>query len=216
MFELHRILNPVQQHPVFLATLGVCPLVMKSETLLAGIVISVAYSFVFIFSMITVSGLRKFIPNQSHLIFILLITSTWVTVIDLLLQSAIYEMKVSIELYIPIIAMNSLLLLFLQKDALQNSVYRNLKNPLLTPVLIMLICSVIGAARELLSQGSLFSDINFIEPTMSGIKFRFIPDALTFSIFNSASGAFIVLGCLIALLNYIFNIKKVLLNNKMD
>ncbi|MGK0298130.1 MAG: electron transport complex protein RnfE [Gammaproteobacteria bacterium] len=210
MFEIHRIINPVQQHPVFLATLGVCPLLLKSETLLSGIVISMAYVFVYIFSMITVSSLRKFIPHQSHMIFILLITSTWVTVIDLLLQATIYEMKVFIDIYIPIIAMNSLLLLILQKDALQNSVFKNMKNLLLTPMLIILICSVIGAARELLSQGSLFSDLNIIVPLMTGIKFTFIPDALTFSIFNSAAGAFIVLGCFIAFLNFIFNMKKVL------
>ncbi|MGY8813720.1 MAG: Rnf-Nqr domain containing protein [Gammaproteobacteria bacterium] len=210
MFELHRIITPVQQHPVFLATLGVSPLVIKSETLLAGIVISVAYSFVFIFSMITVSSLRKFIPHQTHLIFILFIASSWVTVIDLLLQVTIYEMKVFIDIYIPIIAMNSLLLLLLQKNALRNSVFKNMKNILLTPLLIILICSVIGATRELLSQGSLFSDISLIEPTMTGLIFTIIPDALTFSIFNSAAGAFLVLGCFIAFLNFIFNMKKVL------
>jgi Na+-translocating ferredoxin:NAD+ oxidoreductase subunit E len=215
MIETQKILHSVQEHPILIGTLGVCPLLMKSESALSGLVISFSFLLIHIFSSVSVSSIRKYIPHQSHLIFLLLITSTWVTVMDMLLQVNFYQMKIFIDFYLPIIAMNSMLLMTLQRDALQNPVSVMIKKSFLAPLLMALFCIAVGAIRELLSQGSVFSDIDRILPAMSEFKMMVLPEAIRFSIFNTVAGAFIVLGCCIALLNYLYLHYAIDFNNKI-
>ncbi|NIN36138.1 MAG: hypothetical protein GTO60_13990, partial [Gammaproteobacteria bacterium] len=76
---------------------------------------------VMVLSMLSVSLFRRLIPHDYRLLFILLISSSWVTVIDLLLLAAIYEIRTGLDFYVPLIAMNSLLLWILEDASLKNS-----------------------------------------------------------------------------------------------
>jgi Na+-translocating ferredoxin:NAD+ oxidoreductase subunit E len=199
-----KLIYSLRQHPVCLVALGIPPLIMKCETLFSGIMIGLAYCVILLLSSISVSGVRKIIPHQGHLVFILIITSTWTTVVDLLMQAWFYEVRVLIDMYIPIIAMNSLLLVALQTEALKNPLSVILARLLHSIFLVILLCIVCGAAREILAYGELLSDSKLMFPSLSAASFRVLPVSMVLPLFNKAPGAFIVLGCVFALLNLVF------------
>ena len=195
------IIKSTGQSPVCLLALGLSPLMMKSGTLLSALIMGTSFGLIFILAGLSVSALRKLIPQQSRLVFIFIITATWTTLVDLLLQTWFYEMRLVLEIYIPVIAMNSLLILGMEKEALQLPVLKVLGIHLSTALLVILICVVTGLIRECLAQGVVFSDIEMLFPAVKGPGLQFLPDTLNLPIFKEVPGAFIVLGCIIAFVN---------------
>ena len=209
MTIIHKTIDAARNHPAYLLALGISPLIIKSQSTLSAITVSVAYLLILLLSSISVSALRRFTPQQTHLVFILIITSTWTTVIDLLMQVWFYEMRLLMDIYIPIIAMNSLLLMFLQTEALQYPVSKIITRLLLPVGLVILLCVITGATREILAYGQVFSDSELLIPSMSGASFRLIPDTMVLPLFNKVAGGFMVLGCVIALLNLMLQKYKI-------
>jgi electron transport complex protein RnfE len=204
MQSIRKLVSTVQEHPVCLASLGLSPLVMKCETFTSALMISMAFSLALVLSGLTVCGVRKLVSGTNRLLMVLVITSGWVTVIDLAWQAWFYEMRLFIGIYIPVIAMNSLLLMVLQGEALQTSLDRFISRVWFIPCTVILICIATGSAREILTRGVLFSDFNLVMPALDISGLKLLPAAMTLPLFQVAAGAFIVLGCMIALINNIF------------
>jgi Na+-translocating ferredoxin:NAD+ oxidoreductase subunit E len=180
-----------------IATLAVCPLLAKSASLLTALNMALALLIVLICSVLTVSVCRRYIPKNVSLAVILFISVTWVSVLDLLLQAYWFEMSKVLGLYIPLLAMNSFVLLSLQKTALQKSPLNALKATLNYGIAIFVIVVLVGSLRELFGQGSLLSDSQvFLDKDYS---FLTISES-GFSLILSAPGALIILGLVLALL----------------
>ena len=216
MIITRKIIHASGQHPVCLMALGITPLTMKCQTLLSGLTISLAFVLVLITASISVSGLRKFIPQHGHLVFILVITATWTTIVDLFLQARFYEMRILFDIYIPIVAMNSLLLMVLQRQALIIPVSGLVNKLLLTTGLVMMVCIFTGAIREILAQGVVLSDIELLFPSIPSAAVELIPESITLSLFNKVGGAFIVLGCFIALFNLVMQKFEIPIHENMN
>ena len=199
-----KISKSVYEHPICFAALGICPLIVKSTTILSGITISITFSLILILSSASISFIRKLIPHNYRLAFVLVITALWVSIVDMLLQTWLFEMRTNIDFYIPIIAMNSLLIMGLENDAMKSSLISLPGKLLTTSSIVIFICLFTGLLRELLTQGSIMTDIQTVFPTASSVNITVLPDALTIYLIGTVSGAFIILGCVIALINYVY------------
>jgi Na+-translocating ferredoxin:NAD+ oxidoreductase subunit E len=179
-----------------IGTLAVCPLLAKSVSLLTAVNMALGLLVVLICSVLTVSICRRYIPNNVSLIVILIISVTWVTVLDLLLQAHWFEMSQVLGLYIPLLAMNSFMLYALEKTALYISPLDALKVTLNYGVAIFVIVVFVGGVRELFGQGSLLSD----SEVFLGKDYSFLTISESgFSLLLSAPGALIILGLILAL-----------------
>lgn len=194
------MLRTLHSHPACSAALGLCPLAAKSMTLLSAVTVSLMFAVILLLSLISVCSLRKLVSHNYRLVFILLVTSFWTTVVDLLSQACFYEMRITIDIYLPLIAMNSLLLMLLETRALREPV-ENIINAVAwsVPVVVVLLVSV-GLLREVLTYGALFTDSTMLLPTMS-LSVAMLPDSIVFPLFGSVAGGFIVLGCVLAMIN---------------
>jgi len=179
-------------HPVFTVALGLGPLLAQSTTLISAVMLGTGFMLVLLFSSVTLSVMRNLVPHQFRLIFILLITSVWVSVLDMLLQVHLYQLRVMVDIYVPLLAMNSLVLLVMEQEALIHAPARMLRRSLIMAGLPLLLCMLTGLLRELLVTGTVFINITSIDHAAK--------TAISLPIFDTVAGAFIIAGCLLALL----------------
>lgn len=192
----------LQNNPVLLHIVGLCPLIVVSVTLIKGLAIGLLTMLALILSMCTVSACRHFIPLRIRLPIILLISTTIVTIIYLLFQAFFYELSVDFGIYIPLIAVNSLLLARLEEFALRQNVAAVLLDSVSSGISIILLVTLTGALRELLAYGSLFSQADLLfGPALQDKAWTFLADGKGLSLVAMPPGAFMALGLLIALLN---------------
>ncbi len=175
--------------------LGVCPLLAKSTTLLTGLTMGFCALLVLIFTTFSVSSCRRLIPYSLRLPTILIISVTWVTVFDLLMQAYWFEMRQVLGMYLPLLAMNSFVLISLEQTALTTPVAETCKIKLLEGSLILVIVTIIGLLRELLGAGSVLSDAEILLGSAYG-QWSFTDGAYT--ILLKAPGALFGLAILLA------------------
>lgn len=200
----------IGNNPVYLSALGVAPLVVISKSLLTGAFIGAVFVITLMITAVVISSTRSLIPNFTRLVYILILSTTCVTVLSLSSQALFYNLNVSADIYLPLIAMNSLILYYLETEALKNKPQYIIRSALHVSILIMFICLLVGGVREFLSQGGVFLEVEGINSnTDSGIKL--LPDIFRMSIFNTASGALIISGCVLSIIKYMnkrFFVKK--------
>lgn len=182
----------LSRHPVFMVALGLGPLLARSTTLTSAVMLGSGFILVLMFSSVTLSVIRNLVPHQFRLVFILMITSVWVSVLDLLLQAYLYQLRVMVDIYVPLLAMNSLVLLLLEQEALIHTPVRSLRRSMIVAGLPVLLCMLTGLLRELLVTGTVHISITSIDHAAR--------TAVSLPLFDTVAGAFIIAGCLLALL----------------
>ncbi len=196
----------LNKNPVLIQVVGLCPLLAVSVTLIKGLAIGLIVTLALVLTMCTVSGFRNFIPANIRMPILLLISTTFITIIHLFTQTFYYELSLEFGIYIPIIAVNCFLISRLDEVALCQSVSKVLQDSLITGLGIVVIVTVLGTFRELLAYGSLLSQSELLfGPSTQGFTINLLSGESGLTIIAMAPGAFIGLGLLIAMKNYIGN-----------
>lgn len=180
----------IKQNPTFVLILGMCPTLGTTSSAITGLSMGVATMVVLACSNIVVSACRKLIPDAVRIPAFILIISTFVTVIQLIMQAWLPSLDATLGIFIPLIVVNCILLGRAESFASRNTVSDSLFDGLGIGAGFTCALTVIGAIRELLGTGSIF-----------GIDI--FPSEFGSLIFVLAPGAFIVLGLIIALFNRI-------------
>lgn len=192
-----------KENPTFVLTLGMCPTLAVTSNALNGASMGVATTFVLAGSNLVISSIRNIVPNKIRIPVYIVVIATFVTVIEMLMKAyAPAALCASLGIFIPLIVVNCIVLGRAEAFASQNNPVRSLFDGLGMGAGFTLSLTIIGSLREFLSSGSLF-DIKIITAWTTD-----------FLLPSSAPGAFIILGCLIALMNY-FNIKKAMKSGKV-
>ncbi len=199
-----KVSRYLSEHPVCTTALGLGPLVAKSATFLSALTISLGFTVVFLFSSISLALLRKLVPHRFRLVFILLICSVWVSVFDLLLQAYVYDMRVALEIYVPLLAMNSLMLMLLEKESLSTTVPGIAVRTLVMSVGPVFICLMTGLLREMFAHGAVLTDSRMLN---IGSAETITSSGSVLPLFDTIAGAFILTGCILASLNYLCSTK---------
>ncbi len=182
---------------------GLCPLVVVSVTLIEGFTIGMVAMSALVLTMITVSVLRHFTPFTIRLVILLLISTTVVTLIQLFVQTFFYELSLEFGIYLPLVAMNAMLLARLEEFALRQNVKTVLIDSFVTGLLIIFILSLLGTIRELLASGNIFSHAELLfGSSAQDMSLSLLSGNGGLNIIAMAPGAFIGLGLVIALKNW--------------
>jgi len=200
---LRRITESIQRQPAITAALGICPLAANAATLLSAVTISLVFALVMILSTLSVSIVRNFVPHHYRMVFIFFISSTWVTCIDLLLQATMFEMRFSLDIYLPLIAVNSLLVYMLEAKALTERTTTLMKGALMTSAIVFFIVVTAGILRELIGQGALLSDSALLFPSSNAFSIMLISSGRSMAVFNTMVGSFIAVGLVISVINFL-------------
>ncbi len=166
-----------------LTIMGLCPLLLVTTSTLNAVVMGSIFLAVLLLSGVILSLIRHLIPNTMKLPMILLLTSSVVVLVDLILSAYFYEWHLAFGIYVPLLSLNCLMLMNAEENVLRNDLKDAISQALMLGISIIGLLFLVGLIRDIMS-GSIFSENGFV-------------------IFAMAPGAFLALGLIIALLNYL-------------
>ncbi|MDG2353303.1 MAG: electron transport complex subunit E [Gammaproteobacteria bacterium] len=190
------------------ALLGLCPLLAVTNNIVNAIGLGIATTFVLVASNTTVSIFRNHISKEVRIpIFVLLIAS-FVTMVELLMQSYFYDLYLILGIFVPLIVTNCAILGRAEAYASKNTWGKSALDGLMMGIGFSLVLILLGAMRELIGAGTLFDQ--------SSLLLGSLGDTLSVTVFDDYQGtllailppgAFIGLGLIVAVKNFI-DLKK--------
>lgn len=185
-------------NPALVQLLGLCPLMAVSTSVATSFGLGLTTLLVLTCSNLVISCLRKLFDEETRLPVQILIIASFVTLADLALQFWFFELHQRIGLFVALIVTNCTLLGRAEAFASRNPIGAATLDGFMMGTGFLLVLIIMGGVRELIGQGTLFAGLD----TLTGL-----PD-ITVTVSDSGfllmmmpPGAFITLGCLIALKN---------------
>jgi electron transport complex protein RnfE len=153
---------------------------------------SVGVAFVLLGSNIIISAIRKIIPNIVRIPIFIVIIATFVTVVNLVFHAYVPALYESLGIYLPLIAVNCIILGRAEAYASKNPLLHSIADALGISVGFMLALLIIAFFRETLGTGSL---------SVFGVDLFTLPilGEHPIAVFILPSGAFLLMGLLLAL-----------------
>jgi electron transport complex protein RnfE len=146
-----------RENPVFVAVLGMCPVLAVTNTAMNSLAMGLATTFVLLFSSLLVSLFRKVIPRQVRITSYIIIIATFVTVVDFLLAALTPDIHKALGAFIALIVVNCLILGRQEAFASKNNIKLALADALGMSLGFTFALLCIGCIREILGNGTLFN-----------------------------------------------------------
>lgn len=184
----------VADNPTFVLMLGMCPTLGTTVNAITGMSMGIATMAVLICSNVAISAMKHLVPEKVRIPAFIVIIASFVTILQMLMQAYLPALNESLGIFIPLIVVNCILLGRAEAFASRNTVISSLFDGLGIGLGFTLALTLLGSVREILGSGSIFD-------------MRLYPEDYGQLVFVLAPGAFIALGLLIALFNYLRNRK---------
>ena len=193
-----------KNNPGLVQLLGLCPLLGTSNSTVNALGLGIATALVLICSNAAVSLIRNAVTNAVRLPVFVMIIAALTTCIELLMQAFTYELFQILGIFIPLITTNCVILGRAEAFAAKNTMLRASYDGLMMRVGFALVLVIIGASRELLGTGMLFTNMHLLFGSIAEHwQIVVFDDYKGFLLAILPPGAFLVLGLLIALKNWI-------------
>lgn len=177
----------IDQNPTLVQVLGMCPTLATTTSLINALGMGLATMVVLAFSNLFISLLRKFIPKQVRIAAFIVIISGFVTAVEMLMKAYFDSLYGSLGVFISLIVVNCIILARAEAFASKNKPLPSFVDGIAMGLGFTAALAVLGFIRELIGAG-----------TIAGIDI-FGGAYQPAQIFIMPAGAFITLGCLIAL-----------------
>ncbi|MBQ9468546.1 MAG: electron transport complex subunit E [Clostridia bacterium] len=187
------------KNPLFVQVLGTCASLAITTTVKDSIAMGIAVTAVLTCSNLLISLLRKFIPNEVRIASYIVIISGFVTIVEMLMNAYLPDLAQSLGAFLALIVVNCIILARAESYASKNKPLPSVVDGIAMGLGFTLALFLLGSVRELFGAGT------FLGFSVFGKNYTPI------GMLTSPPGAFIVLGCLIALFQYFkkrFSVKK--------
>ena len=179
----------LDENPTFVQVIGMCPVLAISTSAMNAVGMGLSTTVVLTCSNIVISLLRSFVPDTVRIPIFVVVISTFVTIVQFLLQAYLPEMNAALGIFIPLIVVNCIILARAEAFASGNSPLASALDGVGMGLGFTAALIAIGCVREFLGTGGVFGVV-------------FMPAAFPRTIIMILPpGAFITLGCLMAGLN---------------
>jgi electron transport complex protein RnfE len=139
--------------------LGLCPLLAVSSTLVNGVSLGLATALVMTFSNGAVSALRHRVPQEARIPVYILIISVLVTLIQMVMNAYLQGLYLVLGIFVPLIVVNCNVLGRAESFAARNPILPSMLDGLMVGLGLTLTLGALGALREIVGKGTLFSGI---------------------------------------------------------
>lgn len=178
-----------KENPVFVIVLGLCPTLGVSTQVSNALGMSAGVLFVLLFSNLLISALRNFIPDSIHIPAYVVIIASLVTIIEMVMHAFVPAVYSALGVYLPLIVVNCIILGRAEAFASKNSIWLSIADALGMGLGFTLALVVVAGVREVLGNATFWGvPVPGLEPVLLMI----LPP-----------GGFIVLGCLLGLMNHV-------------
>ncbi|MGM0688996.1 MAG: electron transport complex subunit RsxE [Bacillota bacterium] len=193
----------IKENPVFVALLGMCPVLGVTAFVINGFGMGLAATAVLIAANLVVSLLRNYIPPQVRIPCFIVIIATFVTIIEMVLQAFQPVLYEALGVFVPLIVVNCVILGRSEAFASKKPVGRSFFDGIGVGLGFTLALVILAFVREILGHGTILGPDPETAIHLFGSNF----EAMT--LFAQPAGAFIALGLLLAIVNMLmkrFNI----------
>ena len=187
----------VKENPTFVQMLGMCPTLAVTSSAINGLGMGLSTTVVLILSNMLISAFRKVIPDGVRMPAFIVIVASLVTMVQFIMQAYTPSLSESLGVYIPLIVVNCIILGRAESYASKNPVIPSMFDGIGMGLGFTIAITILGAIRELIGGGTIFSDGTNALFDLSTIGYT------PASIFILAPGAFFVLAMCIAIMNKI-------------
>ena len=178
------------KNPLLIQVLGLCASLAITTTVRDALAMGVAVTAVLTCSNLLISLLRKFIPNQVRIASYIVIISGFVTAVEMLMNAYLPDVAQSLGAFLPLIVVNCIILGRAEAYASKNKPLPSVIDGIAMGLGFTLALFLLGLFREVVGSGQFFGFSIF------GKNYTPI------GIVTSPPGAFILLGCLMALFQF--------------
>lgn len=188
------------QNVVLAQILGLCPTMALTSSATNGLGMGLATTAVLIVSNGAIASVRKVVTNQVRIPVFIAIIASIVTVVDLGLNAWMHDLHKVLGLYIALIVANCAILGRAEAFACKNPILPSMLDGLAMGVGFTAILTAIGAVREIIGSGTLFSQASLLlGPHFSFMELRVIPNYGGTLMMILPPGGFLTLGLMLAL-----------------
>jgi electron transport complex protein RnfE len=178
----------IKENPTFVLVLGLCPTLAVSVTVINGIGMGIAATFVLLGSNIIIALLKDIIPDRVRIPCYIVVIATFVTINELAMKAYSPALDRALGIYVPLIVVNCIVLGRAEAYASKNSLANSFLDGLGMGIGFSLALILISAIRELLGAGKI-------------LGFTLIKGFAPAFIFSMPSGALLVIGLLLGFFN---------------
>jgi len=151
-----------RENPGLVQLLGLCPLLAVTGTFVNGLGLGVATMMVLMASNALVSMTRRWIQPEIRIPIYVLIIASLVTCIELIFKAWFPALDRTLGIFIPLIVTNCAIVARAEIFASRNTVASSILDGLVMGTGFACLLMAIGAFRELLGQGSIFSRMDLL------------------------------------------------------
>ena len=187
----HPLTTPlIQENPLALRVLGLCPALAITNSLTSALIMSAALTVVLVISNTIISLVRKLLPSSVRLIVQITIIASAVTVIDQFLKAFLPDAAARLSVYVALIITNCIVLGRAEACAMKENVRTSILDAIGNGAGFSMILVIVAFQRELIGKGSLMG-YQVFEPISQGGWFP--ENALV----TLAPSAFFIIGVLV-------------------
>jgi len=183
----------LKNNPVLVLMIGLCPTLAVSTTAFNSLGMGIAVIFVLTLSNMTISSLRKIIPENIRIPVFIVIISTFVTIIDYTMHAFVPDLYNNLGVFVPLIVVNCIILGRAEGFAYKHGVFASILDGLGSGIGFTLAIFTIGSIRELLGSGK-FLGFNVLPQGFQSnpVIFMILPP-----------GGFLVIASLMGIMNHL-------------
>ena len=147
----------IKENPVLRLVLGTCPTLAVTTAAINGIGMGVSATVVLVCSNLVISLLRNIIPDKVRIPAYITIIAGFVSVVQMLVKAFLPDIDKSLGIFLPLIVVNCIILARAEMFASKNPPVVSILDGLGMGIGFTAVLTLMGAIRELLGAGTLFS-----------------------------------------------------------
>jgi Na+-translocating ferredoxin:NAD+ oxidoreductase subunit E len=186
----------ITENPVLRILLGMCATLAITTTVINGVGMGIATAFVLVFSNLFVSLIAPITPDKVRIPVFVIVIATFTTIVDLLMAAYTPDLHAALGVFIPLIVVNCIIFGRAEAFACKAKPLNSVLDGIGMGFGFILTLTIVSGIREILGNGT------FLGYSVFGSNYS---PAL---IMVMPPGAFMVLGLLIAIMNYLENLRS--------
>ena len=194
----------ITNNPVLVQVLGMCSVLAITTSFFNGIGMGAAVTVILTLSNVIISLIRKIVPDKIRIAMFIVVIAGFVTVVDLFLQAFVPALAESLGVFIPLIVVNCIILGraegFSYKNGVVASFWDGIFQGIGYTVVLLLMCII----REFMGAGTFGGGLLGVD----GKGIRILPEQFPAGMLTLPVGGFLVLGVLIAVMQWALSKSK--------
>ncbi len=180
-----------RENPTFKMVIGICATLAVSNSVVNGIAMGFATTFVLVGSCVIISALRNFTPEKIRMPIFVVCIATFTTIVSMIMNAYLLDLYNVMKLYISLIVVNCIIMARAEAFASKNPVPNTFFDALGMGVGYTMALTIISSVREIIGNGT-FLGMQVMPSTYQPVLLMVLPP-----------GAFLTLGLLAGLARFI-------------